>query len=56
MAMFTAKQIYDLKLGEEVRCGFYICRVPGGWIFGQGNGGAAVFVPWNNEFEPKAEA
>lgn len=52
MTMFTREQIYNLDLGEEIKCGFYICRVPGGWIFGQGNGESCVFVPYSEEFLP----
>ncbi len=50
MAMFTAEKLYGMKLGEEYNCGFMIVRVPGGWIFAQGNGASAVFVPFDNEF------
>jgi hypothetical protein len=53
--MFNAEELYAMKLGDEIQRGWYITRVPGGWIFAQGNGEATVFVPYNNEFEPPAK-
>lgn len=51
--MFSAEELYNLKLGEEIRRGWTITRVPGGWIFSQGNGSSSVFVPYHNEFYKK---
>lgn len=48
------KSIYELAFSESEYFGIYeVTRVPGGWIFLQygGLGKAAVFVPYNNEFD-----
>lgn len=48
--MDIKKVIYELDLFEEVNyAGYYITRVPGGWIFST-NRGSTCFVPFNNEF------
>ena len=62
--MEKEKDIYKLNLHETVRVGkSTVMRVPGGWIYSYsketnayGTGVAlstrAVFVPFNNEFQP----
>lgn len=52
------KELYELKPLELMKIqGLHIRRVPGGWIFetpdSDGNGWNPVFVPFNNEFQPK---
>ena len=51
-----AKAIYSLKLGEKYNENEEKwTRVPGGWIYQtrMGDSPSAVFIPWNNEFQPK---
>ena len=48
------KTIYDLKLHEELYTATaVIMRVPGGWIYNYGS--KSSFVPYNDEFNPKAK-
>jgi hypothetical protein len=48
------KTIYELELHEcrKIDDYFYICRVPGGWIYEiRGvNNTSCIFVPYNDEF------
>lgn len=51
------QDIYNMKLHEYMQInGWYISRVAGGWIYGQGNGLACVFVPFDNEFQTREQS
>lgn len=52
MASEEAKKLDRLELHEEMKSktGWQITRVPGGWIYSQGNGESSVFVPYENSF------
>ena len=42
--------LYQLKLHQsELVSGYYVMRVPGGWIYQLSKGD--IFVPFNNEFQ-----
>ena len=47
--------IYNLELHQfgKIPGGFYVTRVPGGWIYQDitDDNGGGIFVPWNNEFQ-----
>lgn len=46
----NAREMWKMPLHDTVKAGpFEICRVPGGWIYSQGNWASSVFVPLNNE-------
>ncbi|MDD5358298.1 MAG: hypothetical protein PHX80_04075 [Candidatus Nanoarchaeia archaeon] len=50
--------IYKLKLNESVTLedGWYVTRVPGGWIYKLYSSNClAVFVPFNNEFQEEMQ-
>ena len=59
--MNESEGLYGLELHAFIKSsGFYITRVPGGWIYetyADGNGWCdivtSVFVPFNNEFQNK---
>lgn len=51
----AAKELYDMKMHEMIGRGWEITRVPGGWIYSQGNGAASLFVPYDNEFAPSGD-
>ena len=50
--MATQKTIYELGLHDilSINGDAYVQRVPGGWIYWDGDGNAAVFIPFNDEF------
>jgi len=47
-----ARSIYEMRLHDKANFDCYcVLRVAGGWIYSSTVYQAAVFVPWNNEFQ-----
>jgi len=47
------KELYEMAFHQTKKfsTGFYVTRVPGGWIYEDAETSSAVFVPYHNEFQ-----
>lgn len=50
-------EIYDINIHENTYFeGFYVTRVPGGWLYTDELAKTSTFVPYNDEFLIKDES